>query len=150
MDPYAEPPPPRRRSGCFWGCLGTLLAIVLVVAGVFTFGAWHFYKSFENDARMQAIMETLRHDGRAEFVLGRDIELLELEKHTYAYATGRGGSASYVLRVAGSKGEGEVKVDLELKDNGSKITLMVLTGKDGKSYYLIGAPPPNPMMDNSI
>ena len=149
MDPYAEPPP-RRRSGCFWGCLGTLAALVLVIAGVFTFGAWHFYKSFENDARVQAIMETLRHDGRAGLVLGDDIKLLELEKHTYTYASGHGGTASYVLRVVGSKGEGEVRVTLDVKDDGAKVTLMILTGKDGKPHYLVGTPPRNPMMDNSI
>jgi hypothetical protein len=149
MDPYAEPPP-RRHSGCLWGCLGLLAALFLVIAGVFTFGAWHFYKGFEQDARVQAIMETVRHDARAEAVLGRNIKFMAVQTHTFAFSTGRGNTASYVLRLIGSAGEGELKVDLDLKDNGTKITLMILTGKDGKPHYLVGTPPKNPMMDDSI
>jgi hypothetical protein len=149
MDPYAEPPP-RPRSGCLWGCLGTLVALVLVVGGVFVFGAWHFYKGFESDARVQAIMQTLHNDPRAEVLLGSNIKLMELETHTYAYETGRGGTAGYVLHVTGSRSEGEVDATLDIKDNASKITKLVLTPKDGRPLTLIGTPPGNPMMDNSI
>lgn len=152
MDPYAEQqPPPRRGNGCLWGCLGTAIAIVLIIAGVFTFGAWYFYKGFERDARIQLVMQTVRNDPRAEAVLGKDIKLLEVEVHTFNYTTEQGGKASYVLKLSGSQGQGELKADLDITGNGSgKITLMILTGKDGRLHYLKGAPPPNPMMQNSI
>jgi hypothetical protein len=150
MDPYAEPPPPRPRSGCLWGCLGLLAAVVLVVSGVFFFGAWHFYKGFDNDVRVQQVMETLRRDPRAEAVLGRNIKLLEMQTHTYAFETGRGGTAGYVLHVTGSQNEADVEATLDIKDNNSKIIKLVLTPKDGRPLYLIGAPPGNPMMDDSI
>ncbi|HUO98771.1 MAG TPA: cytochrome c oxidase assembly factor Coa1 family protein [Rhizomicrobium sp.] len=151
MDPYQQqPPPPRQSHGCLWGCLGTVIAIVVVVAGVFGFGAWYFYKGFEHDSRIQAVMQTVRNDPRAEAVLGKNIKLLQVEVHTFDYSTGRGGTASYVLRLSGSQGEGDLKVNLDITGNGTKITLMILTGKDGQKHYLKGAPPPNPMMDRSI
>ena len=150
MDPYSQQPPPRRNNGCLWGCLGTLVAIAVVVAGVFGFGAWYFYKGFERDVRLQTIMLTVRGDATAQAVLGKNIKLLEVEVHTYDYSTGRGGTASYVLRLAGSEGEGELKVNLDLKGDSVKVTLMILTGKDGRAHYLVGAPAPNPMMDRSI
>jgi hypothetical protein len=150
MDPYAQQQQPRRSNGCFWGCLGTVVAIAVVVAGVFGFGAWYFYKGFERDARIQTVMQTVRGDPTAQAILGKNIKLLEVEVHTFDYSTGRGGTASYVLRLAGSVGEGELKVNLDLKGDGVKVTLMILTGKDGQAHYLIGAPAPHPMMDRSI
>jgi hypothetical protein len=152
MDPYTQEqqqPAPHRSNGCLWACLGTLIAGVVIVVGVFGFGAWYFYKGFEHDSRVQYIMQTVRDDPRAQAVLGKNIKLLQLEVHTYDYSTGKGGTASYVLRLAGSEGEGELKVDLDIKGDGPKITMMVLT-KDGRETYLVGVPPPHPMMDRSI
>lgn len=150
MDPYAEqdPPPVRPSHGCMWGCIGTLVAVVVIIAAVFGYGAWYFYQGFSKDTRIQTIMDTVRHDLRAEAVLGQNIKVMSVEMQTYDYATGRGGTARYVLKVTGSKGEGEVKADLDITGNGTKITLLVVTGQDGEPHYLIGAPPPNPMMQN--
>ena len=151
MDPYSQQQPASRRSnGCLWACLGTVIAAAVIVVGVFGFGAWYFYKGFERDSRVQFILQTVRDDPRAQAVLGKNIKLLQMEIHTFDYSTGKGGTASYVLRLAGSEGEGELKVDLDIKRDGPKITLMVLTGKDGREHYLVGAAPPNPMMDRSI
>ena len=151
MDPYTQQPPPRHSNGCLWGCLGTLAAIAVIIAGVFSFGAWYFYKGFERDARIQSIMQTVRSDPQAAAVLGKNIKLLQVEVHTFDYSTGRGGTASYVLKLAGSLGEGEMKVNVDIRDNGTKVTLMILTDKDGRQHFLVGTPPPNPMMqDNSI
>lgn len=150
MEQGQEPEVPRRQGhGCLFGCFGTLAAIVLIIAGVFIFGAWYFYHGFEQDARIQTIMQTVRNDPRAAAVLGRNIKLLEVQVHTFDYSTGMGGKASYVLKVAGSEGEGELKADLDLTDNGAKIKLLILT-KDGHQHYLVGAPPPNPLIDRSI
>jgi hypothetical protein len=154
MDPYMEqqgPQEPRRQGhGCLWGCLGTLLAVALIVAGVFTFGAWHFYRLLDSDSNLQQVMQTVANDPRAEAVLGKNIKRLDVEMHTYNYSTGQGSRATYVIRLAGSKGEGELKADLDTSANPPKIKLMILTGPDGREQYLVGAPAPNPMMDKSI
>ena len=152
MDPYMQQqqPQPRRSNGCLWGCLGTLAALALITVGMFTFGAWHFFKLLDNDANLQLVMRTVTSDPRAEAVLGGNIKRLDVEMHTYSYATGKGSTATYVVRLAGSKGQGELKADLDTSTNPPKIKLMVLTGPDGREYYLTGAPPPHPMMDNSI
>ena len=153
MDPYAEPEqtlPPPRHHGCLWGCVGVLIAAVVVVAAVFGFGAWHFYSIFGNDARIQVVMETVRKSDEAAIVLGRNIKVLEVETQTFDYATGRGGTATLVLKVAGSNGEGEVKADLDITGKAAKVKSLVLTDSEGRAHYLIGAPPPNPMMQDSI
>lgn len=152
MDPYAEQDQPQRRPshGCMWGCIGSLIAAVVVIVAVFGYGAWYFYQGFNKDARIQTVMDTVRHDPRAERALGHNIKVLSVELQTFDYSTGRGGTARYVLKVTGSKGDGEVKADLDIAAGGTKITLLIVTGKDGEPHYLVGTPPPNPMMQNSI
>ena len=137
-------PPPRRSHGCLWGCLTVLLVTVLAVAAVFGYGAWHFFKGFEDDARLQSIMETVRSDPRAELVLGRNIHIVEVERHMFDFSNVRGKRASYRLRLAGSEGEGELKVDIDLNGSEAKVTLMVLTGTDGHPHYLVGKEPRSP------
>jgi len=148
MESYNEndPPPPKRRSGCFWGCVGTLLAAALVIGGIFGYSAWYFYKGFEHDQRLQTVLDTVRGDARAVDVLGRNIRLLEVERHTFDLSTGRGHTVSYTLRLTGSKGDGELKADVDLGKGRAKIVLMILTGADGRRHYLVGKEPRNPMM----
>lgn len=151
MDPYAEanePPPPRRGSGCLWGCLGLFLAVLLVVGGLFGFGAWYFYKGFENDARLQGIMAVVRHDPRAEAVLGRNIRILEVESRTSFISNWRAHTATYTLHVTGSSGDGQLTVSLDLSGGGSRITQMILTGPDGRPHYLVGKEPKNPLLQS--
>jgi len=152
MEAYSEeeqsPRAPHR--GCLWGCLGGFVAVAVVLMAVFGYGAWYFYKGFSNDSRIATIMTTLRDNSQAASVLGKNIKVLEVELHTFDYATGRGGTASYVLKVAGSRDHGELKADLDISRHEPKIKVLILTDSDGQSYYLIGTPPPNPMMQNSI
>ncbi len=152
MEPYsAEQEGPRRpHHGCLWGCLGGFVAVAVVLVAVFGYGAWYFYKGFSNDSRITMIVTALRHNSEAEAVLGRNIKVLEVELHTFDYATGRGGTARYVLKVAGSRGQGALKADLDVSLQEPKIKQLVLTDSDGRSYYLVGTPPPNPMLQNSI
>ncbi len=127
-----------------------MIAAVVIVAAVFGYGAWYFYKGFSNDVRVQTVLEAVQQDARAAAILGRNIKVLEVEMHTFDYSTGRGGTATYVLKVAGSAGEGELKADLDISDGGVKIKLLILTDKNGQTHYLVGTPPPNPLMQNSI
>lgn len=152
MEAYSEEQqsPRAPRPGCLWGCLGGFIAVAVVLMAVFGYGAWYFYKGFSNDSRITTIVTALRANSEAVAVLGKDIKVLEVELHTFDYATGYGGTASYVLKVAGSRDHGELKADLDITGHEPKIKLLVLTDSDGRTYYLIGGPPPNPMMQNSI
>ena len=154
MDPYAETeqtPPSGPHHGCLWGCLGVLIAAAVVVVAVFGFGAWHFSGILNNDDRIQTIIEAVRTNGEASAVLGHDIKMLgKVETQTFNYSTSLGGTATYVFNVVGSNGEGKVKADLDITGRTTKIKSLVLTDSEGREHYLVGAAPPNPMMQNSI
>lgn len=147
--PYEECPPPRRRSGgCLWGCLGLVLIVVVGLGGIVGYSAWFLHKGFENDSRLQTIMAIVRHDVRAEAVLGRNIHIAGVESHTFMMETGAGKSASYTLRLIGTDGEGVLKVDLDLNGGKTKVTLMVLTGADGHPHTLVGKEPESPLQQS--
>ena len=154
MDPYAEQDqpaaPPRPRRGCLWGCLGTMVAAVVVIVAVFSFGAHHFFGKLNDDAQVQTIMAALNRSDEATSVLGRNITPLNKESHTYSYATGRGGTASYVLNVAGSNGQGVVEAELDVTGPTAKIKTLVLIDAEGHPHTIVGTPPTNPLMQNSI
>jgi hypothetical protein len=153
MDPYAEQdaPPPRSHKGCLWGCLGTLIAAVVVIAAVFTYGAWYLYKGFADDPRIQTIAAAVRANDEAVGVLGHDIKVMAVERQTYDFSTGKGGSASYTLKMVGSNGEAEVNAELDVTRKDATIKSLVLIDSEGHSHYLVGGPPANPMMiQNSI
>jgi hypothetical protein len=73
-----------------------------------------------------------------------------VERQTYDYSTGKGGTATYVLNVIGSNGEGKVKAELDITGPKAKVTSLVLTDSEGHAHYIVGAAPPNPMLQNSI
>jgi predicted RNase H-related nuclease YkuK (DUF458 family) len=152
MDPYAEQDQPARpRRGCLWGCLAALVAAVVIVVAVFGYGAWYFYKGFSNDQRIQTIVDALNQSDEAGAVLGRGIKAMQVHIHTFDYSTGKGGTATYVIKVIGSNGEGEVKADLDIGGDKAEIKSLVLTDAAGSPHYIVGEPPPNPMMQqNSI
>jgi hypothetical protein len=145
----SEPGEPRpHHHGCLWGCLGLVLIVGLGIASMLGYSMWYVYTGFKNDPRLQSIMEVVRHDPRAEDVLGRNIHIVEVETHTFAFSTGLGDKATYTLRLAGSSGDGELKVDMDLSKKPAKVTVMVLTGEDGHPHYLVGGEPKSPMMDS--
>lgn len=152
MSAYGQAPegPAGPKRGCLWGCVGTLIAASLLVAAVLGYGGWYFYKSFSNDSRTQLVLDAARADNRVIEVLGKNVHLEGIETFTYDESTGRGGTATYVLNVAGSRGTGKLHAELDFKGEKTKITQLVLNDSDGRSYYLIGVPPPNPMLQNSI
>jgi hypothetical protein len=150
MNPSYEEVPPRRRSGCLWGCLAVVLILVVGLGGFFGYSAWFLHKTFDSDSRLQTIMAIVHNDARAAAVLGRNIHIVEVESRTFAMGTGIGKSASYTLRLIGSDGEGVLKVDLDLSDGKTKVTLMVLTGSDGHPHTLVGKEPESPLQQQSI
>lgn len=155
MNPYAVEEHARPNRSCLWGCLGSLAAVAIVLAAVFGYGAWYFYKGFSGDGRIKTVIAALSHDAQAGEVLGKNIKVMEIELSTFNYSNstdqgGRSGNARYIMKVAGSRGSGEVKADLDVSGHEPKITLMLLIDHEGRTYYLIGTPPPNPMLQNSI
>jgi len=148
MDPSVEEVPPRRRSGCLWGCLALALIVVVGIGGILGYSAWFLHKSFDNDSRLQTIMAIVDNDARAEAVLGHNIHIVEVESRTFAMGTGIGKSASYTLRLVGSDGEGVLKVDLDLSGGRTKVILMVLTGTDGHPHTLVGKEPESPLQQS--
>jgi hypothetical protein len=145
-----DAPPPRPRRGCLYGCLGALVAIVVVVAAVYTFSARYFFKVLDNDAQIKTIVATLNQNPEAQSVLGRNITVMSRERVSFHSETGVGSTASYTLKVVGSNGEGEAKANLDVAGGKAKITSLVLTDAQGRDHYIVGAAPPSPMMQNSI
>ena len=153
MEAYTDEqqaPPPKNHRGCLWGCLAATISAVVIVVVVFGYGAWHFYKEFSGDERIQTVIEAVKKSEEATSVLGKNVRVLERTLHTYDASTGRGTIVTYVLKVAGSRGEGEVKAEIDIKDDKATITSLVLTDSEGHIHYIVGTPPPNPMMQNSI
>lgn len=140
----------RSGHGCLWGCLGLVVLVVVIFGGLFGYSAWYFYKGFENDPRLATIMDVVRSDAAAEAVLGHNIKVLEIEGRTVHLSNGNDNSASFTLRLAGSKGEGKLNADLDLNGKKLKIVRMTLTGPDGQLHVLVGKEPENPMMQQSI
>ena len=145
MEPsFQGPKEPRRKSGgCLWGCLAVVVVVLLVFGGLFGFSAWFLNRNIENDSKLQTIMAIVRDDPRAEAVLGRHIHIQSVESRTFLMETGVGKTASYTLRLAGSRGEGTLEVNLDLNQAKTKVTSMVLTGADGHPLYLVGKEPEN-------
>jgi len=114
-----------------------------VFGGLFGFSAWFLNRNIENDSKLQTIMAIVRDDPRAEAVLGRHIHIQSVESRTFLMETGVGKTASYTLRLAGSRGEGTLEVNLDLNQAKTKVTSMVLTGADGHPLYLVGKEPEN-------
>jgi hypothetical protein len=150
MNPSYEEAPPRRRSGCLWGCLALVLIVVVGFGGFFGYSAWFLHRGFDNDSRIQTIMALVHNDERAAAVLGHNIRVVEVESRTFAMGTGIGKSASYTLRLVGSDGEGVLKADLDLSGGKTKVTLMILTGTDGHPHTLVGKEPESPLEQQSI
>lgn len=151
MDPYAEQQqPPRPHRGFLWGCGVTLIAAVVITVAVFSYGAWHFFGILDNNAHIQLIVDAMNRSDEATAVLGTKIKVMESEQQTFSYATGKASTATYVLKVVGSNGAGEVKADLDTSAGKTKIKTLVLTDAAGRIHYIVGEAPPNPMMQNSI
>jgi hypothetical protein len=124
------------------------LILVVGLGGFFGYSAWVLHQGFKNDPRLQTIMAIVRHDARAEAVLGRNIEIIGVESHTFAMTTETGKTASYTLRLIGSNGEGVLEVNLDLNGGEARVILMILTGTDGHPHTLVGKEPESPLQQS--
>ena len=134
--PGPMPPPSRAGHGCLWGCLIAAVIAVAAILGAISYGGWWLYSGFKNDPTLHVVMETLNANQIARSVLGDDIAIVDLESSNFSTDTTNGTHASYVAHLRGSKGNGLLAVTVDTGARNSRITSMVLTGPDGRTYDL--------------
>jgi len=127
---------PRRRSGCLRGCLIVVVLLLLAVGGTIGYVAWNMYGVIHSDARLQAILQTVRGDGRAQAVLGSHYAMMEVEHQTFPAKTGNRLAEAYELVLIGGTGKSFLDVRLEPGAGGMKLVSMVLTGPEGQQVTI--------------
>jgi len=127
---------PRRTHGCFWGCLGLILAVVAVGGGLMLYGGWFFHQGFKSDRNLETAMAAVRTNPVAHAVLGDGIAIQSMESETFSATTGKGKTVSYTVRLKGNRAEGQLHVMLHSAGGDMKIVSMVLTGPDNERYNL--------------
>ncbi|MGZ5931399.1 MAG: cytochrome c oxidase assembly factor Coa1 family protein [Rhizomicrobium sp.] len=138
------PPPPRSGHGCLWGCLIAAVIAIAAIVGAISYGGWWLYSGFKNDPTLQTVITSVNGDQIARSVLGDNIEITNLESSNFSSDLTTGKHASYVARVRGNRGEGTLAVTVDTISGRSRITSMVLTGPDGRTYDLTTSQPMAP------
>lgn len=142
--------PARPHRGCLMGALAAVVTAVVILAALVGYSAWYFHKGFDNDPRIKAILIAAEKDNQAAQILGHKIKVMQLEHYAYGYESGKGGAASYAMKVAGNRGAGELKAELDVTGHAPVVKQLTLIDDEGHKYYLIGEAPPNPLLQNSI
>lgn len=142
--------PARPHRGCLIGALAGVGALIVILGAVIGYGAWYFHQGFDKDPRVKAVLSAAAQNDEAVRLLGKNIKVLELEHYAYGFESGKGSSATYVVKVAGSAGSGELKADLDVSGKTPVVRRLTLVSEDGQAHYLIGDGPPNPFLQNSI
>jgi hypothetical protein len=124
-----------------------VIAIVAVVVAV-DYGAWYFGNFLKNDAAAEMVIAALKSDRTARSVLGDDIQFVSVTSASTVETLATGKTTSFIARVKGSTAEGAVSATVVSHDHVNKITVLILTGPDGRTYDLLHAPQAPP--ENSI
>ena len=109
MTVYPSSPPPRASHGCLWGCLAILAVVFLPLLLAASYSAWFFYQGYSHDPVLRGVVELVRKDGMAEAALGNGIHITGVQGSALSYLWG-GESGSYVVSLAGTKGDGSLSV----------------------------------------
>jgi hypothetical protein len=130
-------PPPRRNNGCLWGCLIVMLLVSLPPILVGGYGAWFLWQGYRRDPVLRVVGEMVREDGMARQVLGAGAVVTGVDGNVFPWMPG-GSSHSYLVTLAGPKGEGLLAVTTHRSgfDN-PKLDSAILTGPDGRRYDLL-------------
>jgi hypothetical protein len=140
MEPMAaqeQEMPPRRHSGCLWGCLGTLGLLLLLAGGGIGYTAYTLYREMQGDPQLAMILETVRNDGRATAVIGGDFHVMQVERLTFSLPKGRGFATTYKILLIGAGGESMVNVRLDAWRKEKAIVSLTVTGNDGRVVRLV-------------
>jgi len=115
--------------------LAFFLLPVLLAAG---YSAWFFYRGYTTDPVLHDVVEMVRRDGMAEEVLGEDIRITGIEGSALSYMWGRGETGgSYVVDLAGSKGQGALAVTAFIRNGQLSVRSMILEAPNGARYDLL-------------
>ena len=130
--------PPRHNRDCLWGCFAVLAFIFLPVLLAAITGGWFIYQGYRHDPVLQGVVALVRRDGMAEAVLGENIHVTGMEGSALTYLWGSGESGgSYVVDLAGSKGQGALHVTAHSRRGRLSVESMILDGPHGDHYDLL-------------
>src|ERR1700742_1280204 len=118
--------PPRSGHGCLWGCLAVLAFFALPVLLAAGYGGWFFYQGYRHDPVLRGVIALVRKDGMAEAALGENIHVTGIEGSALSYMWGSGEAGSYVVLLAGSKGEGSLHVTAKSDKGHLRVESMML------------------------
>jgi hypothetical protein len=131
-----SPAPQRSHHGCLWGCLAILAFIFLPVLLAVGYSGWFFYQGYTRDPVLRGVVRLVRRDGMAEAALGQDIHITGIEGSALSYMWGAE-SGSYVVLLAGSKGQGALHVTAREQQGRLTVDSMILDGPGGAHYDLL-------------
>src|ERR1700761_7523722 len=134
MTAIQSSPPPRANRGCLWGCLAVLAFLFLPVLLATVYGGWYFYQGYAHDPVLRGVLALVRKDGMAEAALGENIHITGVEGSALSYMWGSGEAGSYVVLLAGSKGEGSLHVTAKSDKGHLTVENMMLDGPHGSHY----------------
>jgi hypothetical protein len=86
------------------------------------------------------VITTVNADQTARAVLGDNIEVTSVSSTSIESTIETGTTASYVAHVKGSRAEGTLEATVVTQHKVRHITILVLTGPDGRRYDLAGPP----------
>jgi hypothetical protein len=130
--------PPRHNRGCLWGCLAVLAFIFLPILLAVGYSSWFFLQGYTHDPVLRGVVELVQHNGMAEAALGENIHITGVQGSALSYMWGTASeSGSYVVGLAGSKGEGSLHVTAHSDHGNLTVQSMTLDGPAGSHYDLL-------------
>jgi hypothetical protein len=131
------PPPPRRRHGCLWGCVGILVLAAALIAAFVSYSDWFFSSGYKSNPQIQTALTVVRGNTVAHAVLGDAIAMESVESETLTAVKGHGKTVAYTIHLKGSRAEGRLHVMFHSDGKkGMTIVSMILTGPDDQRYNL--------------
>ena len=135
--PGPLPPQPRHSGhGCLWGCLFAALIAITAIVGAFSYFGWYFSSGYKEQSDAGDGETQVNGDQIAQAVLGDNIQITALHSSSIMQDTNTGRHEAYIASVKGSKAEGSVSVSVDTSGKMKRITSLILTGPDGRSYDL--------------
>jgi hypothetical protein len=127
---------PRANRGCLWGCLAILAFAFLPLLLAAGTSGWFFYQGYSHDPVLRGAVELVRKDGMAQAALGENIHITGVQGSALSYMWG-GESGSYVVTLAGSKGQGSLHVTARSEHGHLTVQRMMLDAPGGSHYDLL-------------
>ena len=124
-----------------WGCIVPAIVVVLLTAGWFIQRTYYYTSGYKEAAGLPEVMAAVDANPTAVKVLGKDIQIVNMELSMPSNAKQNGHRIFYKVRVKGSKASGEVQTSVLLTGSQTKITSLTLIGPDKTNYRLMRETP---------